>query len=136
MKCISKIQAERVAMAGAAKMDRLGYDYRRSRSGAGVLYVRNPDGARYRVNLDPAAPSCDCAFFADNAQFGTCKHLIWGREQMAFELWVDEQEAMLDEMYPVIPPATSRPAICPHCGSSNPFDNDSTCPHCEDYAQG
>jgi hypothetical protein len=118
-------------------MDREGYDYRRSRAAAStVLYVKNPEGTRYRVNLTETAPSCDCPFFAENREHGICKHLVWGREQMAFELWVDEQEAMLNEMYPILPPATSRPAICPHCGTSNPFDNDSTCPRCEDYAQG
>jgi hypothetical protein len=140
MKCTSKVQAERIAKAGAAKMDREGY--RIENSGLGTLYnkqfrVHRADAATaaYAVCIESGKTFCQCAFYRENKEFGTCKHIERCREEAEMQAWCDEQTEMLNDMYPVIPPATSRPAVCPQCGTSNPFDNDSTCPRCEKYAQ-
>jgi hypothetical protein len=158
MICTTKIQAERVAKAGAAKMDALGYDYKRSAHVGYILYVTNPEGARYRVSLNPQGANCSCKFFDENRAHGVCKHIEWGREKLAFETWVDEQEALLvdgdlarfdhvddwqdvpgspgrDRSETPIPSASAWPS-CPLHGPFYAATNGqpmSTCDRCEEY---
>ena len=83
MKATTKNQAERIAKAGAAKMTGQGYRIQRSRFTPGSFCVIKADGSN---NLaDTARTYCSCAFFAENKEFGTCKHLEFARAEDEFE---------------------------------------------------
>jgi hypothetical protein len=134
MKCTSKVQAERIAKAGAAKMDREGY--RIANSGVKALYNQQfriiksgEKAAAYIVGIAEGKTFCQCPFYRENAEFGTCKHIERCREEAEFQAWCDEQEAMLAEMHPLIPviPAATV-AACPTCtlcgGAVQPAEDD------------
>jgi predicted nucleic acid-binding Zn finger protein len=94
MVCTTKIQAERVAKAGAAKMDAQGYCI--ENSGFRALYNRqfrifkgNEKTSAYTVSIEEGKTFCTCAFFRGNREFGTCKHIEKCREEAARQAWYD-----------------------------------------------
>jgi len=102
MVATSKIQAERVAQAGARKMEAQGYTFTRSAANPGVFRIIKPEGGFYFVQDGPnMEPHCMCPFFADNSAFGTCKHIAWLRAELAWQAdaerraaeWEAEQQA-------------------------------------------
>ena len=79
MICTDKKMAERVAFFGAKKMASEGYRYGQV---GGSWLMTTPQGDKtYWVATKDAAGNalCDCAFFAANKQFGTCKHISKAR---------------------------------------------------------
>ena len=92
MKCSSKVQAERIAKAGAAKMAGQGYRIQRSRFTPGSFCVIKADGTNHLV--DTVRTFCSCPFFAENREFGTCKHLEYAREEADWEASVAAREGM------------------------------------------
>ncbi len=91
MKATTKIQAERVAAAGAAKMSGQGYTFRLYAGHDGAGHVINPQGDRYRVNTQ--AGVCNCPFYRENWQFGTCKHLVWLKAEFDWQARADAEAA-------------------------------------------
>lgn len=88
MKCTSLDQARRVAAAGARKMTGQGYTLHRTGypysfniskpGGMGVYGVQVPHTMPHGT---PAKGYCRCAFFAENAEWGVCKHILWAKWQ-------------------------------------------------------
>ena len=76
MICTSRIQAGKVAAAGADKMERTGY--RTSLTPVANVYaVTKPDAsATYTVIEKAEAFTCNCEFFNANAQYEVCKHIV------------------------------------------------------------
>ncbi len=82
MKCSSKVQAERVANAGAAKM--IGeYVFKAFPMSQVAGHVVKADGTRYTVNTHTS--TCNCAFYGENRAFQTCKHLVFAKAEIAWE---------------------------------------------------
>ena len=77
MVCTSKIQAERVALIGAAKMAKAGYAAVQSPMNPNVWKCIKADGSFYRVEIRKMPKVCGCAFFRANRQFQTCKHVVF-----------------------------------------------------------
>ena len=80
MICDSKKMANRVAIAGALKMNREGYTF--VPFGAGGT-VRNTTGSKYFVCIptESLRADCTCKFFAANWEYATCKHTVWAKWQ-------------------------------------------------------
>jgi hypothetical protein len=99
MKCINQQQANRVAKAGAAKMNGQGYTLRSEvnflpLANQNRFQVRKVDGTRYVVNLFHR--TCSCPFHAENKEFKTCKHLVWADTEKAYTLHAEEAAAAFD----------------------------------------
>ncbi len=89
MKATTKIQAERVAKAGAAKMNALTHTMKdcsiKRLRGIQFTIINNDNAARYTVSIDPAKTFCGCPFFRENREFGACKHIEYARQEQAWE---------------------------------------------------
>lgn len=87
MKVTTKIQAERIARTGAAKMTAQGYSYKQSAANPSVFRVVRPDGGFYFVQVEGPGTKlhCMCPFFAESSPFDTCKHLVWLSDELAYE---------------------------------------------------
>ena len=81
MKCTSKQQAERIAEAGATKMGAQGYTFRPFAMSRGAGHVVKAGGTRYAVNTHTG--TCGCPFYGENAEYRTCKHLLFARQEIA-----------------------------------------------------
>jgi hypothetical protein len=89
MKCTTKIQIERIAAAGAKKMLGEGYTFERC-ANPNVFKVVRPaakGGGYYFVQFEGEGIKvhCFCAFFTENAAHGTCKHIVFVREELEAE---------------------------------------------------
>jgi len=84
---VLEIKSIFVAHAGAEKMSRQGYKFKRSRFWEHMVEVFNSEGKKYIVGLDRAADGrkparkgyCTCPYHLEN---GICKHRIWASEQV------------------------------------------------------
>ena len=78
MVCTDKKMAQRVAFFGMKKMLTAGTYTLEQGSREGAWWVLSPT-AEYLVYLPTKTrrAHCDCPFFADNAEFGVCKHLYF-----------------------------------------------------------
>ena len=90
MICTSKTQAERIAIAGAARMAGQGYTLVQSPSNPSVYRCYKPAGEGlyrdyYRVEMEPMPVTCSCAFFRENAQYKVCKHIAYARAEREAE---------------------------------------------------
>jgi hypothetical protein len=50
-----------------------------------VSVVKEADGTTYRANTGNPSNShrsCTCPFFAQNAEFGACKHIYWAMSEL------------------------------------------------------
>ena len=98
MKCSSKVQATKIAEAGTRKMTAEKYSVKasgfRSLRGVSWTIVNRESGARYAVSIDPANTFCSCPFFAENREFGICKHTEKAREEADWEASVVAREEM------------------------------------------
>ena len=97
MICETKTQATNVAKAGAAKMTKQGYRmvYLQKPLPVDVRFAVRVDnilaGISYRLNLNTR--HCSCPFFADNAEFKVCKHLLWADAEKAGDVAEAEYQA-------------------------------------------
>lgn len=87
MKATSKIQATRIAEAGARKMTADKYAIKPSaiKSLAATMFtvVNLKSGKRYTVSIEEGKTFCSCPFFQDNREHGVCKHTVRCREEAA-----------------------------------------------------
>ncbi len=97
MKATTKMQAERIAQAGAAKMSAEKYTIKNSAFaalyGRQFMVINRESGARYTVSIDPEKTFCACPFFQENREFGICKHLVKAREEAAWQASVEARAA-------------------------------------------
>ena len=89
MKAATKIQAERIAKSGAAKMNALTHAVKDSSlkalRGKQFTITNNKTGARYTTSIDPAKTFCACPFYQENREFGICKHIEHLKDEAAWE---------------------------------------------------
>ncbi len=82
MKCETKQEAQRVAYFGMLKMQREGGYTREATTLPGGFLVRKDDGGVYGVAVEVKHAGCTCPFYAENREFGICKHIYWVREEL------------------------------------------------------
>lgn len=97
MICDSKKMANRVAIAGALKMNAEGYRFR-PWGGGGT--VAKEDHSRNFVTLssEGITAHCTCQFYAANWEHRTCKHLVWAGWQVEAANEREEQQAWEDSI--------------------------------------
>ena len=114
MKCTDKKMANRVAVAGALKMGAEGYHFRPWGAGGTVAKT---DHSRNFVEL-PApgiVAHCTCAFFKENREFGTCKHIVWAGWQAKALVEREEMQDFEDRI--ALEAETRMSAECPTHGT-------------------
>ena len=89
MKATTKTQAERIAKAGAKKMNAETHTIKgssiKSLIGKQFTITNNESGERYTTSIDPKKTYCSCPFFQENKEFGVCKHIEYAKEDVAWE---------------------------------------------------
>ena len=97
MKATTKIQAERIAKAGAAKITAETHEIKPSPFkrliGEQFTYINRASGARYTTSITPSRTFCACPFFRENREFGICKHIHHAREEAEYAASVEAREA-------------------------------------------
>jgi predicted nucleic acid-binding Zn finger protein len=87
MKATTKIQATRIAEAGAHKMTADKYAIKPSTItalAATMFTVVNLEtGKRYTVSIAEGKTFCSCPFYQENKEHGQCKHVSRCREEAA-----------------------------------------------------
>ena len=83
MKATTKMQAERMAKAGAAQM--AGYTFAPYQGHTYTVTKAGQEEMPYYTSVE--ANACTCEFFRQNAEFGTCKHLEWLKGELEAEAW-------------------------------------------------
>jgi predicted nucleic acid-binding Zn finger protein len=88
IKATTKIQAEKIAAAGARKMVEQGY--RIQNSSIKSLYNKQfrivkagEKVAAYTASIEEGKVYCSCPFFQENKEFQVCKHILACREAAA-----------------------------------------------------
>lgn len=112
MKCDSKQMAYRVATIGAKKM---GAEYRFERLDLYNWWVSSPAGGGYNVAIyESGEAHCGCPFFAENAEYGVCKHTQRLRQLTSAEAEREEQRDYEDRI--AIEAESRMSAECPKYG--------------------
>jgi len=103
MKCTSKIQAVKIAAAGARKMTDAQYAHFAPFGDETVhtlAKIGDEEETFYTLKPKPEGGfTCNCGFYTENQEFGVCKHGVYLTEELALQAWVDHQVQMLEDSY-------------------------------------
>lgn len=87
MKATNQNEANRIAAAGARKMTVETHEIQpcsiKSLRLKQFTVTNKANGETYQVSVDLAKTFCQCGFYIENREFGTCKHLVKCREESA-----------------------------------------------------